>query len=75
MAEMNRHISETDADREPWVWILDTVLSEMEAGRFHHPYSFGDASAGTGKGQELCLMIRTSHVMDHIAHTPALREK
>jgi hypothetical protein len=26
LAEMNGHIAETSADREPWVWILETVL-------------------------------------------------
>ena len=34
---MNEHIGETSADREPWVWILDTVLNEIAAGHFKYP--------------------------------------
>lgn len=69
LTEMNAHIAETSADREPWVWILETVLSEIDAGNFKHPYTFD-----TVDGEE-CLLLRTGHVMDHIAHTSALREK
>lgn len=69
LAEMNSHIAETSADREPWVWIMETVLSEIDSGNFKHPYTF-DTIDG-----ELCLLLRTGHVMDHIAHTSALRDK
>lgn len=68
--EMNRHISETSADREPWVWIMEIALSEMAAGRFTFPYTWewqGDKATA--------LLVRTSHIMDHISSTPALREK
>ena len=34
MATMNAHVEETSADREPWVWILEIVLSEMERGDY-----------------------------------------
>ncbi|TAL53795.1 toprim domain-containing protein [Pandoraea sp.] len=69
LAEMNTHIAETSADREPWVWIMETVLSEIDAGNFKHPYTFDDVEG------ESCLLVRTSHVMDHIAHSSSLREK
>jgi len=69
IAEMNGHVSETSADREPWVWIMETVLSEIDAGNYKHPYTF-DTIDG-----EFCLLLRTGHVMDHIAHTSALRDK
>ncbi|VVE41899.1 hypothetical protein PCO31111_04220 [Pandoraea communis] len=69
LAEMNTHIAETSADREPWVWIMETALSEIDASNFKHPYAFDDVDG------EPCLLVRTSHIMDHIAHSSALREK
>jgi Toprim domain/CHC2 zinc finger len=69
LEEMNRHIKETSSDREPWVWIVETILSEIASHQYQHPYKW-DSVAG-----EECLLIRTSHVMEHLARTPALREK
>jgi hypothetical protein len=73
IAEMNAHIAETDADREPWVWIIEMALSEIDAGRFNHPFKY-EVMDTDGIG-ELCLLIRPGHIIDHIAHTPALRER
>lgn len=67
--EMNSHIAETSADREPWVWILETALSEMSRKEFRHPYAWDNID-----GEE-CLLVRTSHIIEHLAHTPALRDK
>jgi hypothetical protein len=69
IAEMNGHIRETSADRQPWVWIVETLLSEIAAKKFVHPYCWD-----TIDGHQ-CLMVRTSHVMDHLAHTNSLRDK
>lgn len=69
LAEMNAHITETSSDREPWVWIVETLLSEIARHEFKYPYHWDRVDA------EDCLLVRTSHVMEHIAHTPALREK
>lgn len=69
VTEMNLHISETSAEREPWVWITELILGEMDAGYFRHPYAF-DWIEG-----ELCLLIRTSHIMQHISQSPALKGK
>jgi hypothetical protein len=69
VAEMNAHIAETSQDRAPWVWIMETFLSELDAGRFAHPNKF-DIVDG-----KRCLLVRTSHIMDHLAHSPYLREK
>lgn len=69
VAEMNAHISETSAEREPWVWITELILGEMDAGHFRHPYAF-DWIDG-----ELCLLVRTSHIMQHISQSPALKAK
>lgn len=66
--EMNRHIGETSADREPWVWIMETALSEIAAGRFTYPYTWDT-------GDNPALLIRTSHIMDHISSSNHLREK
>lgn len=69
IAEMNSHLAESSADRSPWVWIMETVLSEIDAGSFKHPFKFD-----TVDGQQ-CLLIRTGHIMDHIAHSGHLRDK
>ncbi|OIT17064.1 hypothetical protein BL243_07805 [Ralstonia solanacearum] len=69
LAEMNTHIAETSADREPWVWIMETALSEVDAGKYSFPHAF-DTIDG-----EHCILLRTSHIMDHIAHSNPLREK
>ena len=66
---MNEHVRETVADREPWVWIVEILLSEISAGNFRHPFDWGDED-----GEDV-LLIRTSHVMDHISHTNSLRDK
>ena len=69
VAEMNLHISESTQDRSPWVWIMETVLSEMDAGKFHHPNRFDKID-----GVE-CLLVRPAHIIDHMATSPHLREK
>lgn len=68
-AQMNRHVKETEGERQPWVWIVDTLLSEISRGTFRYPYVFTETEE-----QEPVLAVRTSHVMDHIAREPALRE-
>lgn len=69
-AEMNGHIAETAGDREPWVWILETLISEIESHNYQHPHTFalmdGDAEV---------LILRPQHVMDHISSTNRLRDK
>lgn len=69
VAEMNAHIAETSQDRAPWVWIMETFLSELDAKKFEHPNKF-DIVDG-----KKCLLVRTSHIMDHLAHSSYLREK
>ncbi len=56
-ATMNGHIKETSGDREPWVWILERAISEIESHQFTYPYAF-DIEDG-----ERCLILRPSHVM------------
>jgi hypothetical protein len=73
MGVMNEHVSETVADREPWVWILEILLSEISAGNYRHPSAWDTLRVGDADHD--VLMVRTSHVMDHIAHTNSLRDK
>jgi len=68
IAQMNRHISDTASEREPWVWIMEVVLSEIDSGRYRHPYTWDvwreyDA-----------LYIRHTDMMHHIQHNSHLRE-
>ncbi len=37
LAEMNAHIAETNGTRLPWVWIMEILLSELDAGRYQYP--------------------------------------
>jgi hypothetical protein len=69
IAEMNLHISETSSDRSPWVWIMETCLSEIDAGNYKHPHKFEHID-----GEE-CLLLQPGHVMDHLSSSNALREK
>lgn len=67
-AEMNDHIAQTSGDREPWVWILETLLDEISSGNYRHPHKIQLV------GTEECLVLRTSHVMHHFRTTLALRQ-
>ncbi|MBK7011933.1 MAG: hypothetical protein IPH43_04100 [Xanthomonadales bacterium] len=66
---MNSHIKETSGDREPWVWILERAISEIESHQFTYPYAHGIED-----GEE-CLIIRPSHIMDHLSSTGRLRDE
>ena len=68
VGHMNAHIAETSADREPWVWIMETTLAEIARHKFEAPIKWDDV-----EGEE-CLLVRTSDVMHHLSSTPALRE-
>ena len=35
--EMNEHISQTDAMRQPWVWVVEVILHEIAAGDYPYP--------------------------------------
>lgn len=68
VAEMNGHIGESSADRQPWVWIMETVLSEIDAGKFQYPYKFETI------GNQPCLLVRTTHIMQHLSTSSHLRD-
>ncbi len=76
LATMNDHVAETSGDREPWVWITDLALSEIDRNQFHFPYQYTTADTpGVNVEQKDVLLVRPSHIMDHIAHTPSLRDR
>lgn len=65
--QMNSYIAETEAEREPWVWITEIILNEIAAKAFPYPYCID-----TVNGEE-ALLIRTSHMMHHLATKPGLK--
>lgn len=66
---MNSHISGTNAEREPWVWIVEILFSEISSRRFAFPFRFDVLD------DKEVLCVRPSHVMDHISHSTHLRGK
>lgn len=74
VTEMNTHIADTSGTRLPWVWIMEIVLSEIEARRFLFPYTFDRVVDDDGQDQ-IALFLRPNHVMDHLSTAPHLRAK
>jgi hypothetical protein len=69
LAEMNSHVVESRASREPWVWIMEIILGEIDREQYNAPYKF-ELIDGV-----MCLLIRPTHCMQHISQSPALRAK
>ncbi|MDO8908890.1 MAG: toprim domain-containing protein [Pseudohongiella sp.] len=69
VAEMNSHILESRAAREPWVWIMEIVLGEIDRQQFTYPYQFEK------QGDDTWLLLRATHCMQHISQSTALRSK
>lgn len=69
-AEMNSHIMETKATREPWVWILELILSEIDRHEYKYPHVFQTQDDG-----DTWLLLRATHCMNHVSGSPALRQK
>jgi hypothetical protein len=67
-AEMNSHVLESTSERQPWIWIVEKVLSEISSKAFRHPYQFST------EDEVSVLCIRTGHIMDHLSTSPHLRE-
>lgn len=70
LAEMNSHVMESRAAREPWVWILELILGEIDRGQFLAPHKFE-----LGEDGDTYLLVRATHCMQHISQSPALRGK
>ncbi|WP_235816922.1 toprim domain-containing protein [Bordetella ansorpii] len=73
LTEMNVHIAETNGTRLPWVWIMEILLSEIEARRYDYPYTWDKVQ--TDAGDETLLYLRPNHVMDHLSTASHLRAK
>lgn len=74
MVEMNQHMADTDGTRLPWVWIMEILLSELEANRYEYPHTWEMLKDENGD-PKICLIIRTSHIMDHLSTANHLRDK
>lgn len=70
IAEMNLHIKQTKAAREPWVWILELVIGEWQRGQYHFPFLV-ERHDVTG---EPFVLFRATNAMHHLKHTPALKD-
>jgi Peduoviridae DNA primase len=68
---MNIHIKETKASRQPWVWILEIILNEIDSNNIRFSYAIDTER----ESHKECLFIRCSHIMAHLSQTPALKEK
>ncbi|ARS55503.1 hypothetical protein ACI2S5_24185 [Ralstonia nicotianae] len=56
LAEMNAHIAETNGTRLPWVWIMEILLSEFDAGGYQYPHCWDTIQ--TDSGREMALFLR-----------------
>jgi hypothetical protein len=70
LTEMNGHVIESRASREPWVWILEIILGEIDRGEFSAPYQFEAGDDG-----DTWLLLRPTHCMQHLSQSSALRAK
>lgn len=67
LQEMNLHIAETQATRQPWVWVVEIILNEIAAGAYPFPSRFGEID-----GQEV-FHLRVSQMVHHLKTKPGLR--
>ncbi|GHU17811.1 hypothetical protein FACS189475_02240 [Betaproteobacteria bacterium] len=74
IGEMNAHLGETEGLRLPWVFIMEILLSEIDSEQFKHPYTWDEITDEAGNAH-VALMLRPSHVMDHLSTAPHLRVK
>jgi len=70
LKEMNRHISETKSQREPWVWIMEIFLGEVNRGAYHAPHKID-----TDDDNAPLLNFKTKDVMHHLSASPALKDQ
>ena len=66
--EMNQHMAATSHDREPWVWILEHVFSDIDSGQFEYPFAVRDHDGVDA------LIIKPKHVIQHLQTTSRYRQ-
>jgi hypothetical protein len=72
--EMNAHIKSTDADREPWVWIIEKLCLEMGRGTYNDPWDVQDV-VNKEKGEtKQCLVFKLKQAMDFVRNSQVMRE-
>ena len=69
VAEMNHFLAETEAARQPWVWIVEIIFGEIDARRYDYPMAY-DAIDGKS-----VILIRPKHMMQHIQHSSNLKAR
>lgn len=69
VSEMNSFLAETEAARQPWVWITEIIFGEIDARRYDYPMSYD-----TVDGKSV-ILIRPKHMMDHIHHSSNLKSR
>lgn len=76
---MNGHIIGTESEREPYIWILETVLADIDSGNYELPHRFIemdlDKPDAGGVSRPHCLVLRPSHIVQHMSTSPRLRAK
>jgi hypothetical protein len=71
IAEMNNHIAESSNERDPWIWIIETIFDEISAGKYAYPHKF---LRNNSQGVPVdCLALRHSHIMSHIKTSISLK--
>lgn len=72
-AEMNSFLAETEASRQPWVWIVEIIFSEIDAGRFNYPMAVNYRHKLKDGTEDEVLYVRHTHMMDHLRHSNHLK--
>jgi len=71
---MNKHIAETSGDREPWVWIMETILHEIAGGHYRGNFLWTTVKTDSGERED-ALCLRTNEIMHHLSTETRLRAK
>ncbi len=67
--EMNNFLAETEAARQPWVWIVEIIFAEIDAGKYAYPLAYDILDSKS------VLLIRPKHMMQHIQHNSHLKAR
>lgn len=70
---MNNFLMDSESNREPWVWVMDIVNAEINAGIFRQPYCFKEVDIDGSKVE--CIFLRPNDIMSHISTAMHLRGK
>ena len=72
ISEMNSHIQQTDADREPWMWVMEKISMELHKGTYPYPWQISQVKSEQQNYQ--CLLIKIRDIMDYINNSNDMRE-